>query len=84
MVSLPPAAIRPLGCFSEGWAKARALNQSEAWTDIVSSYEGGCGEVNDHCLTVLSLDAERMVCLEGKATARTCADQSAVKPMHEK
>ena len=50
----------------------------------MSSYEGGCGEVNDHCRTVLSLDAERMVCLEGKATARTYADRLAVRPIREK
>lgn len=51
---------------------ARALNQSDACTDMVSSYKGGWGEVNVHCRTVLSRDAERIVCLEGKATARTC------------
>ena len=72
MVSLPPAAIRPSGCFSDGLAIASALNQSDACTAIVSSYKGGCGEVNVHCRTVLSRDAERMVCLDGKATARTC------------
>ena len=70
---------RPLGNWLDGCAKAIELTKAFCSEDIVQSYVDGGWARSFHWRTVASLEAERINCGEGKATALILENQSCIQ-----